>query len=178
MSTATQQKIRIAFYRGPRTLRTWIVTVWTGSHYTHVELVLPSGECVGISPEESSRVRMKRCDFSEEDYWDFIDLVITREQLLKIVNFFTATHGQRYDWLGMIISHLTPFYVKHDRKWYCSQWIACALTISDVFSFMYNKINPGKLYDILSVKINNGLIAGRITREHPDGINIDPHLPG
>ena len=38
----------------------------------------------------------------------------------------------------------------------------CALTISHVFPFMYNKINPGKLYDILSVKINNGLIPGKI----------------
>tara|TARA_Y100000592_G_scaffold34015_1_gene54131 strand:- start:4197 stop:4514 length:318 start_codon:yes stop_codon:yes gene_type:complete len=104
---------------------------------------------------------MKRCDFVD-DHWSFIEIDVTREQLLKIVNFFTATHGHRYDWFGMITSHLTPFYVKHDRKWYCSQWIACALTISGVFPFMYNKINPGKLYDILNVKINNGLIAGKI----------------
>ena len=161
MATSSRQKLKIAFYRGPRTFRTWIVKVWTGSIYTHVELVLPSGDCIGISPDEGSRVRMKRCDFVD-DHWSFIEIDVTREQLLKIVNFFTATHGHRYDWFGMIISHLTPFYVKHDRKWYCSQWIACALTISAVFPFMYNKINPGKLYDILSVKINNGLIPGKI----------------
>lgn len=161
MTTASRQTLKVAFYRGPRTFRTWLVKVWTGSIYTHVELVLPSGDCIGISPEEASRVRMARCDFLPDE-WSFIEIDVTREQLLKIVNFFTATHGHRYDWFGMIASHLTPFYVKHDRKWYCSQWIACALTISHVFPFMYNKINPGKLYDILSVKINNGLIAGKI----------------
>jgi hypothetical protein len=153
--------LQVAFYRGPNNWRTWIVQRWTGSIYTHAELVLPSGESLGICPDTTGRISMYERDY-EEDCWDFINLAVDREQLLKIVNFFIQTHGDKYDWTGMILSHLTPFYIKHDRKWYCSQWIACALTSSDVFSFMYNKINPGKLYDILSVKINNGLIRGAV----------------
>ena len=97
MATSSRQKLKIAFYRGPRTFRTWVVKVWTGSIYTHAELVLPSGDCIGISPDEASRVRMKRCNFID-DHWTFIEIDVTREQLLKIVNFFTATHGHRYDW--------------------------------------------------------------------------------
>ena len=58
----------------------------------------------------------------------------------------------KYDWFGMIASHLTSFYIKHDRKWYCSQWIACALTYAGVHPLFYNKINPGKLFDILKVR--------------------------
>ena len=122
--------------------------------------MLHSGDCIGITPEVSAGIRMLRQPDLPEERWDFIDLQVTREQLNKIVGFFTHTHGQSYDWTGMLISQITPFYVKHDRKWYCSQWIACALTISDVFSFMYNKINPGMLLDILLVKGMYVLIPG------------------
>ena len=165
LSGVATKTIRVAFYKGPRNWRTGIVSWWTGSIYTHVELVLPSGDCIGITPEGTAGIRLLRNPPLPETEWDFIDLQVTREQLTKIVGFFTHTHGQKYDWTGMIVSHLTPFYVKHDRKWYCSQWIACALTISDVFSFMYNKINPGKLHDILHVKVRNGLILGSIEDE-------------
>ena len=157
--------IRIAFYKGPRNWRTKIVTWWTGRFYTHAELVLPCGECIGISPEGVSRIRMLHQPHLPDEQWDFIDLEVSREQLTKIVGFFTNTHGHKYDWFGMLVSHFTPFYVKHDRKWYCSQWIACALTISDIFPFMSNKINPGKLYDILNIKVRNGLIPGSIEDE-------------
>lgn len=154
-----QQKIRIAFYHGPTNWRTRIVTWVTGSKYTHCEMILPSGECIGISPEGTARVRMERMPLPDEQ-WDFIEINVDREQLIRVVSFFTQTHGQRYDWLGMCLSYLTPFYIKHNKKWYCSQWIATALTISGVFPFMYNKINPGKLADILRIKIDNDLISG------------------
>jgi hypothetical protein len=155
----SRQQIKIAFYCGPTNWRTRIVTWVTGSKYTHVEMLLPSGECVGISPEGTARVRMERLELPESE-WDFIEINIDKQQLTRIVNFFVETHGQRYDWLGMCLSYLTPFYIKHNKRFYCSQWIATALTISGVFPFMYNKINPGKLADILRIKIDNGLISG------------------
>ena len=154
-------KIRIAFYKGPVNWRTRIVMWWTGSEYTHAELVLPSGDSLGICPDDAGTARLRKINF-RDDHWDFIEIDITKRQLHDIINFFTETHGCRYDWIGMILSHLFPFYLKRDNKWYCSQWIACALTISNVMSFMYNKITPGKLYDILSVRINNNLLPGRV----------------
>lgn len=148
--------IQIAFYKEKKGFRNRFIRWWTGSDIVHAELVLPDGSVLGISPEDSARVRRRAIDFSLDfDKWVFVDIDVTREQFRLILCFFEMTHGMKYDWLGMIISHLTPFYVKHDRKWYCSQWIACALTYAGVHPLFYNKINPGKLYDILKVRTCN-----------------------
>ena len=146
--------IKIAFYKCKTGWRNKIIRWWTGSSIVHAELVLPDGSVIGISPEDTSRVRRKIENFDKSlDSWSFIDLKITDEQFKLILCFFEMTHGMKYDWFGMIISHLTSYYVKHDQKWYCSQWIACALTYAGVHPLFYNKINPGKLYDILKVRV-------------------------
>ena len=155
--------IWVGFYSPP--LRNWrhkIVVWWTKSPLVHSELILPGGITAGICPEGEGVVRMDQEDHSAGEYWKKIELKVDDYQLKNIFRFYEQTAGQKYDWVGMVVSQFVPYMIKHDRKWYCSQWIACALTISDVFPFMYNKINPGKLYDILSVKINNGLISGKI----------------
>ena len=149
-------KIKIAFYESNSGFRNKIISWWTGSNIVHAELVLPDDSVLGISPEDSSRVRRKIEKFnlnnSKNGNWSFIELLISEEQFQLILCFFEMTHGMKYDWTGMILSHLTPFYVKHDKKWYCSQWIACALTYAGVHPLFYNKINPGKLHDILKVR--------------------------
>ncbi len=146
--------IKIAFYRCKTGWRNKIIRWWTGSNIVHAELVLPDGSVIGISPEDTSRVRRKIENFDKSsESWSFIDLKITDEQFKLILCFFEMTHGMKYDWFGMAISHLTSYYIKHDQKWYCSQWIACALTYAGVHPLFYNKINPGKLYDILKVRV-------------------------
>lgn len=147
------RNIQIAFYRCKKGWRNRVINWWTGSDIVHAELVLPDGSILGISPDDTSRVRRKNEDFTNQPNWEFINLEVSQEQFKLILCFFEMTHGMKYDWFGMLLSHLTPFYVKHDRKWYCSQWIACALTYASVHPLFYNKINPGKLYDILKVRV-------------------------
>jgi len=145
--------IQIAFYKSSLGWRNKFIRWWTGSDYVHAEIVLPDGSILGISPEDTSRVRRKTEDFNNKpDSWSFIDIDVTPEQFKLILCFFEMTHGMKYDWFGMIMSHITSYYIKHDQKWYCSQWIACALTYAGVHPLFYNKINPGKLYDILMVR--------------------------
>ena len=144
------RRIRVAFCKNRTGWRNWFVRWWTGSDVVHAEIVLPDNSIIGISPEDTGRVRRTQADFSNpEDGWEFISLEITQQQFKVLLCFFEMTHGMKYDWFGMIMSHVTPFYIKHDKKWYCSQWIACALTYASIHPLFYNKINPGKLYDIL-----------------------------
>jgi hypothetical protein len=148
------RKIRVAFCKNRTGWRNWFVRWWTGSDVVHAEIVLPDNSIIGISPEDTGRVRRTQADFSNpEDGWEFINLEITQQQFKVLLCFFEMTHGMKYDWFGMIMSHVTPFYIKHDKKWYCSQWIACALTYASIHPLFYNKINPGKLYDILKVRV-------------------------
>ena len=153
LSNPSLHTIKIAFYSCKKGWRNKVIRWWTGSSIVHAELVLPDGSMIGISPDDSSRVRRKIEDFESQCAgWSFLEIEVTESQLNLLLCFFEMTHGMKYDWLGMILSHLTPFYVKHDKKWYCSQWIACALTYAGVHPLFYNKINPGKLHDILKVR--------------------------
>ena len=150
-----KRKIKIAFCRNSKGFRNWIIRKWTGSDIVHAEIVLPDNSFIGISPEDTGRVRRSLCLQREEDIWETIEIEVSQKQFKLILCFFEMTHGMKYDWFGMIASHLTSFYVKHDKKWYCSQWIACALTYAGIYPLFYNKINPGKLYDILKVRVND-----------------------
>lgn len=156
--------VKIAFFRSNRGIRNKTIKWWTGSDIVHAEIILPDNSMIGISPEDSSRVRRKKVnkEFEENENWSFISIDLLPEQFKLLLCFFEMTHGMKYDWSGMLLSHLTPFYVKHDRKWYCSQWIACALTYARVHPLFYNKINPGKLHDILRVRVcekNNKILT-------------------
>ncbi len=147
--------VKISFCRCRKGLRNWFIRKWTGSDIVHAELVLPDGSYIGISPDDTGRVRRASKDKAQKlgESWEEIEMKISQEQFKLLLCFFEMTHGMKYDWCGLILSHLTSFYIKHERKWYCSQWIACALTYAGIHPLFYNKINPGKLYDILKVRV-------------------------
>jgi len=120
-------------------------------------LVLPNGEgWIGIYPPDSPRVRLRTIpkDF-RVDEWDFISLHATKEQVDVALGFYNKTAGQPYDWLGMILSHVTPFRIKRNDKWYCSEWVAYALEVSGIINGKYtalynrNRIPPNVLYDMV-----------------------------
>lgn len=153
-SFVLSRTIKVAFCRSKKGWRNWIIRKWTGSDIVHAELVLPDKSLIGISPDDTGRVRRTNRDANRNgESWEEIEIEISNQQFKLILCFFEMTHGMKYDWFGMVVSHLTSFYVKHDRKWYCSQWIACALTYAGIHPLFYNKINPGKLYDILKVRV-------------------------
>jgi hypothetical protein len=149
--------IKIAFYKGRGLLRDRFIRWWTKSPYSHTELVLPNGEgWIGIYPPDSPRVRLRTTpeDF-RVDEWDFINLHATREQVDAVLSFYNKTAGQPYDWVGMILSHVTPFRIKRNDKWYCSEWVAYALEVSGIINGKYtelyrrNRLPPNVLYDIV-----------------------------
>ena len=138
-------EIKVAFYKGKGDFLNGVVRWWTKSIYSHAELVLPDGiTWIGISPFLKSKVASRKkliIDFAE---WDFINLEVTSEQLNIIMEFFEDTEGQRYDWLGMLLSQFLPCKIKHKKRWYCSEWIAYALRIACVFDWRIIKIYDRK----------------------------------
>ena len=155
--------IKIAFYKGRGLFRDRFIRWWTNSHYSHTELVLPNREgWIGIYPPDSPRVRMR--SFAEgyrDNEWDFIDLHATKDQIDIILDFYRKTAGQDYDWVGMILSHITPFRIKRSNKWYCSEWVAYALELSGVINHKHtelyrrNRIPPNVLYDIVLKQVQS-----------------------
>ena len=154
-----KMEIKIAFYKGSGDLFNKIVRWWTKSQYSHVELVLPDHKTwIRIGPFSSSKL----CAITKEKWdpknWDFVEITVTPDQVNTIKEFFERTKGCKYDWWGMILSHLVPFKVKQRGKWYCSEWIAHALRVSRVIDwkkariFERAKISPSTLYEIICTK--------------------------
>jgi len=153
-----KEKIKIAFFKGDNhKLHHKFVRWWTKSLYSHVEIVLDSGQTwVSISPFLYTKVAARiRTQVDEKD-WDYLELMITIEELRALKDFISETTGDSYDWAGMILSQVLPFIVKGKNKWYCSQWIAHALSWAGIVRWrrlgIYEipDLHPGKLYEILS----------------------------
>jgi hypothetical protein len=147
--------ITVAFYKGEGLRRDKLVRWWTGSEYSHVELIMPNGDMAGIRPPDDPFVRKKTISGMQTKDWDFVNISVTEKQLSALRSFIESTKGQGYDWVGMIASHLTPFKVRVPNKWYCSEWVAYALSVSKILKWkdikLYNipRVPPGRLYTML-----------------------------
>jgi hypothetical protein len=147
------KKIRIAFYKGRGRLRDRFVRRWTKSKYSHVEIVIPDRHWwLGINPPESPRVRKNVSVGYKESEWDFIDISVSESELDLLIRFYNLTKNKGYDWIGMVLSHITPFKVKHIDKWYCSEWVLYALQYAGIINgclAVKNEIPPSIVYDML-----------------------------
>ena len=119
---------------------------------------------VGISPFLTSTVGIREKNISlenQKENWDYLTFTLNwrepvREyQINQLNKFIEKTLGAKYDWIGLIISNLTPFLVKKRNKWYCSEWITHALVNARIVMWddmdLYDtpEMSPGKLYDLL-----------------------------
>ena len=142
----------VAFYKGEGAWHNRIVRWSTQSKYSHAELIMPDGKSISIKPFDPLGIRKERFYEVEplEDY-DMICVPVNQEQINTIEMFFRDTKGDGYDWPGMLISKLTPFFVKRTGRWYCSEWIAYALRLSGVVDnlYHYNDLTPQRLYEVL-----------------------------
>lgn len=148
--------IKVAFYKGRRRWHNRFIRWWTNSIYSHAELVMPDGYTwISISPFCGSKILARFKPVYDFDKWDFIAFAITDDQYKTIVRFYDQTADCRYDWVGMILSQFLPFHIKQKGRWYCSEWIANALTISNVLDwgktvvFERSDLTPGLLYNML-----------------------------
>jgi hypothetical protein len=152
-------KVKVAFYKGKGSWKNRVIRWWTKSKYSHAELIMPDNfTWISISPLLTSRVQSRiNTDFNP-DIWDLVSIEVSAEQIQVINDFFEETKGCKYDWIGMILSQFLPCKIKHRSRWYCSEWIAYALRIADVFNWKTIKIydqtdlSPQRLYEILSHK--------------------------
>ena len=160
-------KVRIAFCKIKHGFLDRIVSWWTGSLYTHAELVMPEGDWLGVRKGRPwlrriipHKVRAVPRDVFNESFWDFVDFEVSQNQLEEIWKFYRETEGSKYDWVGMIFSHLFKVKIKNVRKWYCSEWVASALEKARIISWdefkLYNShgISPGQLYKVCT-GVNN-----------------------
>ena len=116
---------------------------------------------VSISPFLSSRVASRIKLNPDPNDWDYLTFNLSwrepvqKYQMEQLYKFIEQTQGSKYDWIGMILSHLTSYVIKRKDRWYCSEWIGHALVYSrivmwdDMNTHHTPDLHPGKLYKIL-----------------------------
>jgi hypothetical protein len=148
--------VSIAFFKGdPKVFHHRFIRWWTGSIYSHAELLLDDETWVSISPFLYSKVGARIKTHYDKSDWDFIRFSISDVQLRALKDFVSETTGDGYDWIGMLLSQIGPFIIRSRNKWYCSSWIAHGLSHSGIMRWrkvgIYEipDLHPGKLFSIL-----------------------------
>lgn len=130
-----------ALYRAPGDWQDKLIRAFTGSPYSHVELLhtRPSGGeawCISASKRDGSRVRHKMIQF-KEGHWDFVtvpdlDPDVAWER--------AAVHlGSPYDTIGAILT-VTPWARPRDGQWFCSELMGLSAGLSNPHT-----LTPGRL---------------------------------
>lgn len=112
--------MQLAFYKAPGTWADKAIRVFTGSKYSHVELVIGT-ECWSASARDGF-VRAKTM-WLDPDKWDVIDIHGAEPFALA---WFTQHAGQRYDWAG-VARFVLPLLPNSRNRWFCSEAVAAAL---------------------------------------------------
>lgn len=116
--------VRLALYKARGQVGNALIRWWTGSPYSHCELVI-DGWCYSSSLQDGG-VRRKRIDL-DPARWDVLDLPWADAG--AVLRYFRRTDHHRYGWLSLIASQIfNGNWSGHDAQ-FCSEWCAAALGI-------------------------------------------------
>ena len=130
--------VQLALYRPhrPTDFGGRLVCWWTGSPYSHCELVV-DGECYSSSIRDGG-VR-KKVFALDPAHWDLIALPWVKASSVLLQ--FARTKGQPYGWRDLLLRQV--FNKRGDTTgWFCSEWCAAALGLSRPQGY-----SPGDLAD-------------------------------
>lgn len=116
--------VALALYKGSGLIGNALIRRWSGSPYSHCELVV-DGFCYSSSLMDGG-VRAKRIDLKPE-HWDLIELPDHLTQ--RVLRHFAVTNGERYGWLDLLRSQLFNTGSDEPGAAFCSEWCAAALGV-------------------------------------------------
>lgn len=117
-------------YKGRGQIGNAFIRWWTGSQYSHCELVV-SGWCYSSSMMDKG-VRRKLINLTP-DKWDLIDLPWCDENHVR--EYFHVTDDDKYGWLGLIRSQLFNRNKPEHGAQFCSEWCANAINLPNASSY-------------------------------------------
>lgn len=143
--------ISLAFYRGVATdpwhrLQDAGIRIATRGRYSHVEFIAGAAdferplECLSSSARDGG-VRAKTLILNPAN-WDLVQLSINAA---KPAEFIRSRIGARYDYTGVILSHLLALGIHAESRWFCSEIIAAALGLPNP-----QRLSPQLLFDVVT----------------------------
>ena len=141
--------VQLALYKGKGRIGNAAIRWWTGSAYSHCELVV-DGWCYSSSVMDKG-VRRKRIDLNP-DKWDVIELPWASG--LDVQHYFSATDHYRYGWPSLITSQLFNLNRPVKGAQFCSEWCAAAVAMPNASSY-----SPGSLGELCGWLNRGGIVA-------------------
>lgn len=138
--------VQLALYKGKGLIGNAAIRWWTGSVYSHCELVI-DGWCYSSSVMDKG-VRRKKVgkggdQISLSDNWDLIPLPWA--DAARALQHFEHTQHNPYGWVQLITSQVLNRNTGSDKGDFCSNWCAQALGLPNPLT-----LNPGTLGDLCS----------------------------
>lgn len=131
--------VKLALYKGKGLIGNALIRWWTGSAYSHCELVVD-----GVAYSSSIRdggVRAKAIEF-DDAHWDVIALPDCFAW--KIEAHYAATRGTPYGWRDLLTSQVLNTACDESGAAFCSEWCAAALGLPNPTIF-----SPRTLADLV-----------------------------
>lgn len=122
--------VQLALYKGKGQIGNAAIRWWTGSIYSHCELVV-DGVCYSSSVMDKG-VRRKRIDLTDGK-WELVDLPWADAK--KVLAYFKLTDHHTYGWPSLVSSQLFNRNRGAADSQFCSEWCANALGIPNGSSY-------------------------------------------
>lgn len=123
--------VQLALRKNDTRLTAKAIQWWTGSIYSHCELVV-DGLCYSSSAMDGG-VRSKHI-YLDPEKWDVIDLPWVEAE--RVVSYFNKTDPYRYGYFGLIKAQLFNRGKGQSKTPFCSEWCAgaCGIPIASSLS--------------------------------------------
>lgn len=132
LGTSHEQVMRgmiyLALYKGKGQLFNRLIRLWTGSIYSHCEIVMPDGRWLSASAMDGG-VRAKRIE-QKPQHWELIPVPWANARWIEEV--FARHQGKGYDWAGIFLSQLLGSGLHSERRMFCSEFCAVALGFTGI----------------------------------------------
>lgn len=140
-------EIRVLFYTAEGRLIDKIIRWFTGSKYSHCEILFPSGKMFS-SDAWGGGVRYTK-QYTLQN-WDIVPIRITAEEHKTLVDWCDWKIGSPYDWTGAL-AFAIPFLEQSTDKWFCSELCGEALRLIGKVptTSIAHKLTPQGLYNLL-----------------------------
>lgn len=129
----------------------WLVRLWTGSRFAHVEMEFPDGARLRLYPGMRA---VLDTDLRQPvpDAVAGIPLTLDEEAQARAMAGMLA--GSVYDWQGIIFDQLLPFGREDSERWFCSE--ACAWILIELGRLPRDRqpswYSPGRLARLFHVE--------------------------
>lgn len=142
--------ICLAFYKGKGNWWDKLIKWWTGSKYSHCELIF--GDSAWFSADAwQNKVRYTSFDANPYN-WDYVEFVTTVKDEMILRAWCDSKVGKKYDWWG-ILGFILPLRIESPNRYFCSEICVAALQQIGKFERVdSSKVSPALLATLCGIK--------------------------